>query len=235
MATAINQNLFRHQNTASAGINNLCTVIHQMKTEGVFLGEVVHDKRLLGTFELRYQKSLQESQVNVDLSRFDDLLRANDLDDGYGPKLEVGQEGYAVFYATGHHDGLYVKLTRIDVEKPALDFDSRKLGAGDMVVLRLWHPGQYTLANELGKQKASLKVVGAVDGKFKNPTKLEPTKVTLSDGGFDPAYLEKSATQALIVEIKTAASLTLKRLPDDKKPPSEPPTKQQAPTKRSKK
>ena len=233
MATVINQNLFRHQDTASAGINNLCTVIHQVKTEGVFLGEVVHDKRLLGTFELRYQKSFDESQVNVDLSRFDDLLRANDFDDDYGPKLELGQEGYVVFYATGHHDGLYVKLTRIDVEKPVLTFDSRKLGAGDMVVLRLWHPGQYTLANELGKQKASLKVAGAVDGKFRDPRKLDPAKVTLSDGGFDPNYLEKAATQALIVEIKTAASLTLKRLPDDKKP-SEPPGKQQPPKKSKK-
>lgn len=234
MNPVINQNLFRHQDTASAGINNLCTVIHQLKTEGVFLGEVVHDKRLLGTFQLRYQKSFNESQVNVDLSRFDDLLRANDLDDGYGPALELGQEGFVVFFATGHHDGLSVKLTRIDVEKPILTFDSRKLGAGDMVVLRLWHPGQYALANELGKQKASLKVVGAVDGKFKNPAKLDPTKVTLSDGGFEPAYLEKSATQALVVEIKAPASLTLKRIIDDKKTPSAPPAKE-PPTKRSKK
>ena len=232
MNPVINQNLFRHQDTASAGINNLCTVIHQLKTEGVFLGEVIHGKRLLGTFQLQYQKSFDESQVNVDLSRFDDLLRANDLENGYGPQLELGQEGYVVFFATGHHDGLYVKLTRIDIEKPVLSFDSRKLTDGDMVVLRLWHPGLYTLTNDLGKQKASLKVVGAVDGKFRNPAKLDPSKATLTERGFEPDYLEKSATQALVVEIKAPASLTLKRILEDKAP-SQPPTKQ--PPKRGKK
>ena len=228
MTTAINQNLFRHREAASAGLNNLCTIVHQLKTEGAYLGEVIHGKRLLGVFRLRYERSHDVSQVNLDLSRFDEILRINTPGD-FAVDYRLGGEGYVVFHATGHHDGLYVKVARTDVEKAGVTFDSRKLGPQDIVVFRLWHPGRYTIANVQGKQKASLEVTGAEDGKFRNPAKLEPARATLTEKGFEPERLVVAATQAMVISIQAPASLALTRDADEKSPEPKRPPKAAAP------
>ena len=65
MKTVINQHLFRHFETKSAAFNNLCTIIHKLADEGIYVGEVVQDKRLLGSFRLTYDKKSESSQVMV--------------------------------------------------------------------------------------------------------------------------------------------------------------------------
>jgi hypothetical protein len=210
MNTAINQNLFRHRETKSAAFNNLCTIIHKLPGEGIYRGEVVQGKRSQGTFHITCDPTTESSQVNIDLSAFDALFRANVPGLPQTTEFAVGKEGYIVFHATGHHDGLYVKLTKLPKEKQAPVFDSRQLGKGDIVAFRLWHAGPYTITNELGGQKASVAVRDAENGKYPDLTKMDPVRVTLSDKGFDPARIEKWPVQALVVSLETTASLTLR-------------------------
>jgi hypothetical protein len=210
MNTVINQHLFRHRETSSAALNRLCTVIHKLAEEGVFEGRVVQGKRLLGIFRLAYDRQQEPQQVNIDLSAFDALFRANAPKLPDTDKFTVGGAGYIVFHASGHHDDLYVTLTRVQEKKAAPVFDSRKLGKGDIVAFRPWHPGTYAIKNELGSQTASLTVMNAENVKYRDPTKLEPVRVTLSDKGFDREPIEQGPLQALVVSIETRAALTLK-------------------------
>ncbi len=210
MNTVINQHVFRHRETSSAALNNLCTIIHKLAEEGVYTGQVVQGKRLLGIFQLAYDRKHEPSQVNLDLSTFDALFGANVPNLPKTDKFTVGRDGYVVFHASGHHGDLHVTLTRVQEKKAAPVFDSRKLGKGDMVAFRLWHPGAYVITNEPGGQTASLIVVSAEDGKYRDPTKLEPVRVTLSDKGFDRVRIEQGPLQALVISIETNAALILK-------------------------
>jgi hypothetical protein len=210
MSTVINQNLFRHHDTRSAAFNNLCTVIHRLAEEGDYLGEVVSGKRLLGTFRLRHARAGGESQVNIDLSWFDEVFAANTPRGGGSREYTVGQDGYVVFHVSGHHTGLYVTLTRIQEKKTAPSFDSRKLGKGDILALRLWNPGAYTVINEPGGQQATITVRGANDGKTYEPSKLQPINVTLTEKGFNPETIDQAAFQALIINLETSAALIVK-------------------------
>ena len=210
MKTVINQHLFRHFETKSAAFNNLCTIIHKLADEGIYVGEVVQDKRLLGSFRLTYDKKSESSQVNIDLSMFDALFRANVPGLPETSDFTVGRDGYVVFHASGHHTGLYVKLTKVSKEKGSPGFDSRKLGKGDLVALRLLQPGSYTITNEPGGQKASLTVLHAENRQYPDPRKLEPARITLSDKGFNPEKVENWPGQALVISIETAGgALTL--------------------------
>jgi len=217
MKTVINQHLFRHSETKSAAFNNLCTIIHKLADEAVYAGEVVQNKRLLGSFRLTYDRKNELSQVNIDLSAFDALFRANMPDLQKTSDYAVGKDGYVVFHASGHHSGLYVKLTKVSKEKETPSFDSRRLGKGDLVAFRLWQPGSYTIRNEPGNQEASLTVLNAENRQYPDLTKLQPVRVTLSDKRFDPDRIEKWPVQALVISIETPAALTLQST----KPPQE--------------
>jgi hypothetical protein len=213
MKNVINQQLFRHVESRSASFNNLCTIIHKLAAEGVYTGEVVQGKRLLGTFRLTCNRKNSASQANIDLSGFDALFRAGLPAAAVPTEFAVGQDGYVVFYASGHHTDLYVKLAKLPQEKGSPAFDSRKLGAGDLVAFRLLQPGSYTISNQSGSQKAELTVLSAGDRLYPDLTKLDPVKVTLSEKSFAPAKIEKWPTQALIISIETAgAALDLERV-----------------------
>jgi hypothetical protein len=232
MNTVINQHLFRHRESKSSAFNNLCTLIHKLPEEGIYAGEVVQGKRLLGSFRLTCDAKNDSSQVNIDLSSFDALFRANLPQLRHATDFAVGKDGYMVLHASGHHDGLYVRLTKLAKEKPSPAFDSRRLEKGDLVAFRLWQPGAYTITNEPGGQKAALSVRETDSGKYPDLTKLEPVRVTLSDRGFEPAKVEKWPAQALVVTLETSGSLTLH---STKEPPvkvgaskGEPPTAKKA-------
>jgi hypothetical protein len=210
MNTVINQYLFRHREVTSAAFNNLCTIIHRVREEGVYAGEVVQLKRQLGTFRVTCDAKHEASQVNIDLSTFDTLFRANVPDLPVPGNYALGKGGYFVLHASGPHDNLYVTLTKLSKDKGGPSFDSRRLQKEDFVAFRLWYPGSYTITNEPGGQKATLIVLGGENHKYPDLTKQAPVQVTLTDKGFEPAKVEKWPAQALIISLETSASLILR-------------------------
>src|SRR6185436_9649057 len=209
MNTVNNQHLFRHRESNSSAFNNLCTLVHKLPEEGTYAGEVVQGKRLLGTFRLRCDAKNELSQVNIDLSTFDALFRANVAGLTASDTYAVGKDGYVVFYASAHHDGLYVKLTKVSKENGGSTFDSRRLDNVDIVTFRLWHAGSYRISNEHGGHEAALSVLNAEDGKFPELAKRGPVRVRLSDKGFDPAKMEIWPTQPLVISVEVPAALRL--------------------------
>jgi hypothetical protein len=209
MNTVINPYLFRHRQTKTAAFNNLCTIVHRMIEEGVYAGEVVQGRTVLGTFRLTCDANSPSPQVNIDLSTFDALFRANVPDLPAPGSYTVSKNGYVVFHASGHHDNLYVRLTKVSKEKGEPAFDSRRLEKGEIVAFRLWQPGSYTITNESGGQKAALTVKSSEDRKYPDLGKQQGVQIRLSDKGFDPAKIEKWPAQALVISIETQAALNL--------------------------
>lgn len=209
MNTVIKQDLFRHRAASSAALNNLCTVIHTLSADGRYTGEVGQGGRVLGRFRLRCDANETATQANVDLSTFDEVFRINAPRLSHETDLVVGKDGYVVFSTSAHHQDLWVTLTRIDADKRTLEFDSRRLGAGDLLAFRVWFPGTYTLTNEIGGTRASLGVLAGEAAVARKLSRVEPHTVALSARGFAPSSIEVASTQALVIRVETAAAVTL--------------------------
>jgi hypothetical protein len=210
MNPVFNQNLFRHKNTSSSQLNNLCTVIHKFKSEGSYLGEVFLGKTHMGSFTVRCSKNFANPQVNVDASMFDRIYaNSKKLATVHNQSFEVRAEGFIVFYASGHHDGFYLTLKRAGEKEPENYFDSRKLSDGDMIAIRLIYPGEYELKNEPGNQSMNIFVRKAEDGKYHHPSKLPPKTIDLADRGFPEKNLTLEPLQALVINAKVDCSIKL--------------------------
>jgi hypothetical protein len=206
----LNPNLFRHREVSSAGLNNLCTIIHRVRDEGLFTGRVVQGATLLGTFELRCAKESAATQTTIDLSRFDSVLNAKSDAARIDPlKYEIGRGGFAIFHASGHHNDLYVTLSRARDEKASPVFDSRRLSADDVVAIRPLVPGKYALSAEAVRSNLSVLIKQAEGGKFPALTKFAPTVVRLTEKGFDPPRIENWPVQAIVVQLGVPSALKL--------------------------
>lgn len=209
MKSIINQNLFKHKNSASNSINNLCTVIHKLDEEGVYVGEVFQEKNYLGNFRIAYKKEFENPQVTIDASMFDPVYYKM-LQKANIPKqkeLQVGMEGYVVFYVSGHHDGVYFTLKMIDEKKEKEIFDSRRVGKGDMVVFRLLYPGDYLILDEIKKTSTELTVKKVEDDKYPHPSKIKPKSIEVTAKGFKLNRIEVLPLQAIIFSPESECSL----------------------------
>jgi hypothetical protein len=96
---------------------------------------------------------LETSQVNIDASLFDPTHKASKERSVNDLMLAVGMEGFVVLHVSGHQEGVYLKLSKLEENKAVRAyFDSRKLQTGDMVVFRVIWPGEYTISNTASKQ-----------------------------------------------------------------------------------
>lgn len=210
MTALFNPNLFKHREAASAGFNNLCTIIHRIREPGEYFGNVVCRDQLLGTFKLTCEKEATATQVDIDVSKFDAVLRAAAHAGSPCPeRLSLSPDGHVVFFASGHHNGVYVTLAKAGQREQAVVFDSRKLDAGDLAVFRLFYPGAYRVADRAGAATLHLRVREEEDGRYPQLAKLPPVTVTLSERGFDPPKLEKWPAQALVIRFEKPGALEL--------------------------
>jgi len=210
MTALFNPHLFKHREAATAGFNNLCTIIHRIREPGEYFGRVVCRDQLLGAFKLTCGKEATATQVDIDVSKFDAVLRAAANAESPCPeRLSLSPDGHVVFFAGGHHNGVYVTLARAEQHEQKVVFDSRKLDSGDLVVFRLFYPGAYRVTDRAGAAVLHLRVREEEDGRYPQLAKLPPVTVTLSERGFDPPKVEKWPTQALLIRLEKSGVLEL--------------------------
>jgi hypothetical protein len=215
MKNIINTNAYKHKASASSAINNLCTIIHPLKEEGEYRGEVIVKDRLLGTFDLTYDKKMENSQVDIDVSQFDPITNEKwtRFKSDRHTHFKLGAEGYLVIYASQHHNNVYVRLRPVgDEKKKETPFDTRKLGPDDMVVFRCIWPGSYELQNEGGKQKMLLNITQTKDDKNFHVDKLDAVTVTLGGEGFSSKELECAPLQPIVIKLGTEGAVSFKSL-----------------------
>ena len=208
----VNPSVFKHATATSDGFNNLCTIIHQLATQGQYAGQVYLQGTLLGSFTLTSDPSVSATQVQIDVSTFDQLAQAQGNQSNpvpANPAYSVGQAGYVIFYASGPQNGFYVTLSTGAGTNATIVFDTRNLDNGDTLVFRPTSPGNYSVTNDKGNQQLAVVVQSYPPHQSPDPTTLNPVTCTLAQGGFNPANISLSPLQALVISIGIPASLSL--------------------------
>jgi hypothetical protein len=210
MPALLNTSLFIHREVRTNGFNNLICIAHPVTVPGTYNGDVYLQKTFLGRFRLSCEANSANRQVNIDLSHFDPLFHHRHA------HMKGGIPGYSlapgcplVLHATEHHNGLYVVLQKVKEERnpkaedaAAAVFDSRKLMAGDVVMLRPLATGDFLLRNDAGQQQVRVHVNTADEGKYYHPSKLEPVWLTLTADGFNERAIAIQPFQLVIVRIE---------------------------------
>lgn len=210
MKPVINTNLFRHTSSGTESLNNLCTIVHQFKVAGIYQGTVFIKEQLLGEFKVKFDPKIEVPQINLDLSAFDPFYSQLAERNDFKFMLEVGMEGYLLFFTSGHHDGMYVKMKQLSENKDVDYYDSRHPVAGDMIMFRTIHPGSYSITDKPGNAQFYFSIPINKEGKYAHPSKLQPLNIVLNVNGFEPAQMEVQPLQAIVITTKINCSLTLK-------------------------
>jgi hypothetical protein len=208
MKNVLNQALFRHRGSATEGFNNLCIIIHQLRDEGTYFGEVQRAKQSVGSFTLRFDKKLPSHEVHVDAAKFDQLFNRGSRAQPVERSFEVGGEGYVILYTSGAHTDLRIKLHRRDEKNVEVVYDTARLTSGDMVVFRLLVPGTYRIGHAKEKHIMTLAVRSPDGGKYPATLgKLPPIHAKLTQRGFEPAKVDPWPLQALIIQVDVPGAL----------------------------
>ena len=216
MKNVLNPALFTHREGTTEGFNNLCTIIHQLRDEGIYSGEIQRGKNLIGNFTLCFDKKFPTHEVHIDAAKFDPLFNKESCGQSGEQTFEVGGQGYLVLYTSGSHADLRVKLYRRDEKKVERSYDTANLSTGDMVVFRLARSGSYRVQHTTEKHGMTLAVRSAGERKYPSGLgKFPPINVKLTPRGFDPAQVEQWPFQALIIQIEIPGALRLE-LRDEK-------------------
>jgi hypothetical protein len=124
--------------------------------------------------------------------------------------LEVAAGGWATFSASSG-DGAAVRITDA---QGGTEFDSRRLGAGDLFAVTLVRPGRYRVT-ETG---SGITLDARVTYPRPGPTPYrpaDPQRVHFA-AGFDPATVELGPGQGLVVEVGEVAHMVVELIePDD--------------------
>jgi hypothetical protein len=144
-----------------------------------------------------------------------------DEDEGQSGTMRVAPEGYVVFKVPASAAGGYaVELYKSgESGRGKKVFDSRTLGASDMLAVVLIRPGTYSVTNASNGTKADLKV--------EYPEKalglLEPVKVVCAADDIRPNSIKVRPTQGLVFNFETPSRVKIDLVaPEDRARPSAP-------------
>jgi hypothetical protein len=229
----INRNLFTQVNQDSGSLTSATTVVHRFAEQGEYRGVLI-DRRGVATGEFSISVGVEKrpehqeggheaalpTSVQVDLTSLQasypsgvDQASSASGDDGCGcdegqsGTMRVGPEGYAVFKVpAGAAGGYAVELYKSgESGRGKKVFDSRALGARDMLAVVLLRPGTYSVTNASNGTKADLKVAYPE----KAPGLLEPVKVVCAADGIRPNAIRVHPTQGLAFNFETPSRLKI--------------------------
>jgi hypothetical protein len=244
----INRNLFTQVNQDSGSLTSATTVVHRFAEQGEYTGVLI-DRRGVATSEFSISVGEEKrpepqeggheapfaTSVQVDLTSLQtSSLRAVGQassasgddgcgcdDEGQSGTMRVAPEGYAVFKVpAGAAGGYAVELYKSgESGRGKKVFDSRALGASDMLAVVLLRPGTYSVTNASNGTKADLKVAYPE----KASGLLEPVKVVCAADGIRPNAFRVHPTQGLVFSFETPSRVKIDLVaPEDRARPSAP-------------
>lgn len=191
----------------SAGVSVLSYTVHALKTTGIYFGKIFDKGTLVNEFKVVCSDACQSKQCNLNLADF----QAQSLAERGGKVLEVAKEGYLIFYDSTGDKNYQVRLEKAgSSKKRKIQFDTKKLNAGDAYAVSLLRPGKYEGRNLLNKSDFQVKVLYP-DNKLskKLNTVIPPVNVEVTEEGFLPNAIELTPGQGLVFNVKTPSSLEI--------------------------
>jgi hypothetical protein len=207
--------LFTQFGLDSGALTLLGQVVHQFDAPGEYRGTAVIADAPEATFYLTVEETSAATQVHVDLAA---LAEASAAASGCscgknhgGPSsghFFVGAKGYALFHVSGGAGGHAVRI--VGAGKSEVEFDSTKLGKGDLFVATILRPGRYAVKNllEAAAAPGELDVAYPVGGA--TPYRPgEPARVACTRSGFRPANVALTAAQACVFSCEAPARIKI--------------------------
>ncbi len=241
MKTVISRNLFAQVNSDSGSMTSLSAAVHKFSEPGEFYGTVLKGHDVVGQFAItvcesedvktsparasqrspspgqEHQSRPQPAQVNIDLRELH-ISAPHNLEDHEeaSSRFTVSEGGYAVFHVSAGSEG-YAVLVHEAVESGAGPkvFDSRELRGDDLLSVRVFRPGTYSLVNSLTRAKAKLTVAYPE----KLPKTLVPVRVECGKSKFSPEIMKIQPTQGLIFSFRAPSRIKIELVePEDRLP-----------------
>lgn len=219
MQTVLRRQLFEETSFDSGALGLTTSVIHQFAKPGVYAATVMQNGRPVGEIGFEVDADAADMQLDLDLASIMEG-RGAEKDCGCGDKASVmptvSPKGYVLFHAT--RGGGWSAVVG-DARKP--QFDTRRLGKGDLFALVLMEPARYTVENTLGKARGTIEVgFSKVDAR-KLPD-MQPVTVEAGEA-FRPEAIRLTATQGLVFQVGSDARIVIarqgKREPEPKRGP----------------
>lgn len=186
----------------SGSLTPLCTLVHHIQEPGLYIGEVIHGDKVVGTFRVQAVGDGADGQVTIDLA----TVRGTESE----ARLVLAP-GSVVLHTSVGAIGYAVKLWRSGETRRDLEFDSRDLGADDLFAVTLLHPGSYEVADEGDRSLCRLSVSPCESGEkpYRPPA---PNVAGLSDEALEDAkslQLRQAQTQVFRAEGRSRIKVRL--------------------------
>lgn len=199
---ALNKSVYK-----SAGVSVLSYTVHALKTPGLYFGKIFDQGKLIDEFKVECSEGCEVKQCNLDLSDF----YSRPLSEKGAKVLQVAKEGYLILYDAKGDKNYQVRLEMATPNKKRkIQFDTKKLNAGDAYAVSLLRPGKYEGRNLLNKTNFKVQVLYPDNAQLKKlNTVIPPVNVEVTKDGFSPNAIELTPGQGLVFNIKTPSSLEM--------------------------
>lgn len=202
MSLRVARDVILQQEFDSAALTPLCCLVHSVKEQGLYIGEVARGKETVGTFRVQAVGDGAAHQANIDLA----LVRGSQHDSRL-----VLAGGALVFHCSSGTAGYSVKVWRNQGGRRKVEFDSRKLGADDLFTVTLLHPGDWEVVGEDDRLLCRLDVGPCKPGRkpYRAPSPVMTGLDEASIEGAGVGKLKQAQTQVFKAEGRTRIRVRL--------------------------
>ncbi|MEL6943029.1 MAG: hypothetical protein AAFO82_10195 [Bacteroidota bacterium] len=204
----INKPAFKKTAYDSSFIGALTYTIHQLTKEGEHVATVYLNNQIISYFNINFDKEAKSDQVDIDLGTITPQSRV-----AYeGNSIEVGGEGYVVFYNSKNDNSYKIVIQRMENKKMVKCFDSTKLKKGDLFVAYPIRPGKYHISGSSSKNVTELEVLYPSEEMIRKPGQIEqPIKLKSQESGFGMETAKIVPGQGIIFEFDDPAKVNIKQ------------------------
>jgi hypothetical protein len=226
MNVTINRALIEQTSFDSATPTGTAIVVHQFEQVGEYNISVTRDDQVIDRLRLNVpgprgpaeseaqtvqppaEQAQPGSAVSVDLASIAATAEAD-------RRLAVAPGGYVAFSAPPGAPPLSATVARADAESGDVEFDSRRLGPGDLFAVTLIRPGRYTASNTATGNSLEIQVMYPQVGTtpYRPP---DPVNIECRADGFSAEQVSLGPAQGIIFHISTETRIQIELTePDD--------------------
>lgn len=226
MKATINRALIEQTRFDSAAPTGTAAVVHRFEQPGEYDINITRDDEVIDRMRLNVpvQRTPERAEAQTAGAAAEQPLPGavaavnlasvilNPLTDR---RVAIAAGGYVTFNAPAGSVPLGATVARADAEEGEVEFDTRRLGPGDLFAVTLIRPGRYVATNSATGATLDIQVTYPVVGStpYRPP---EPANVECNAGGFNPDTVILGPAQGVLFHISTETRIQLELTePDD--------------------
>lgn len=214
--------LFTQTDVDSSALTVHVAVGHAFREPGHYTGSILRGKETVGSFALEVDAACSDMQADIDLAAgasYAPGTAARQMESDCDPALRVSPGGMVLFHVGSGPGGLAARVGPVDEKLAGAAFDTRKLGADDIIAVTLLRPGTYEAT--FGHGKAKLQV--AYPDRKAGIRRMDPMVFEASEEGLKPDGAELQPTQGQLYRLSSGGRLRIALVEPDDGPPRDVP------------